>query len=61
MYAGDDSRILPDRDGANFQQHTINICNHPTNSEINGRSRTADTPYATVEMLTYNRHLSAER
>jgi len=51
---------MPDIGAANFQQHTINICNHPTNSEINGRSRTAGTPYATVEMLAYNRHLSAE-
>jgi hypothetical protein len=58
-YAGDDSRILPDIRSANFQQHTINICNNPTSSEIHGRSRTAGTPYATVEMLAYNRHLSA--
>jgi hypothetical protein len=58
-YAGDNSYILPDIGAANIQQHTIKICNHPTNSEITGRSQTAGTPCATVEMLAYNRHLSA--
>ena len=50
-YAGDDSRILPDIYAANFQQHTIKTCNHPTNSVINGRSKAAGTPRATVEKL----------
>jgi hypothetical protein len=49
-YDGDDSRILPDVRAANFQQHTIKICKHPTNSEING-SRAAGAPCATVEKL----------
>jgi hypothetical protein len=50
-YAGDDSHILPDICAENFQQHTIKICNYPTNSVINGRSKAAGTPCATVEKL----------
>lgn len=50
-YAGDDSCTLPDIGAANFQQHMFIICNHPTNSEIIGRSQTAGTPCATVKLL----------
>jgi hypothetical protein len=50
-YAGD-SRILPDTGVANFQQHTIKTCNHPTDSEIIERSQTAGIPCAIVELLT---------
>jgi hypothetical protein len=58
-HAGDDSHIPPGIGAANVQQHTIKICNHPTNSEKTGRSQRAGTPCTTVEMLAYNRHLSA--
>jgi len=63
-YAGDDSRILPDIGAANFQQHMFKICNHPTNSEIIGRSQTAGTPCATVKLLartdTYQQYGNAK-